>query len=102
MNGPLAADKTVTNLDEDDKELVELLRELKSDQQEENSQKADSSNSSQTSRNSQKIPSQTKSIGSKNSQKKWFECRFVNFVPAPKSNVQGKVWKWSQWDFGND
>ena len=28
----LAADKTVTNLDEDDKELVELLRELKSDQ----------------------------------------------------------------------
>ena len=69
MNGPLAADKTVTNLDEDDKELVELLRELKSDQQEENSQKADSVNSSQTSRNSQKIPSQTKSIGSKNSQK---------------------------------
>jgi len=65
----LAADKTVTNLDEDDKELVELLRELKSDQQEENSQKADSNNSSQTSRNSQKIPSQTKSIGSKNSQK---------------------------------
>ena len=64
----LAADKTVTNLDEDDKELVELLRELKSDQQEEDSQKADS-NSSQTSRNSQKIPSQTKSIGSKNSQK---------------------------------
>ena len=35
MNGPLAADKTVTNLDEDDKELVELLRELKSDQQKE-------------------------------------------------------------------
>ena len=69
MNGPLAADKTVTNLDEDDKELVELLRELKSDQQEENSQKADSNNSSQTSRNSQKTPSQTKSIGSKNSQK---------------------------------
>ena len=65
----LAADKTVTNLDEDDKELVELLRELKSDQQEEISQKADSNNSSQTSRNSQKIPSQTKSIGSKNSQK---------------------------------
>ena len=65
----LAADKTVTNLDEDDKELVELLCELKSDQQEENSQKADSNNSSQTSRNSQKIPSQTKSIGSKNSQK---------------------------------
>ena len=64
----LAADKTVTNLDEDDKELVELLRELKSDQQEEESQKADSNNS-QTSRNSQKIPSQTKSIGSKNSQK---------------------------------
>ena len=64
----LAADKTVTNLDEDDKELVELLRELKSDQQNEDSQKADS-NSSQTSRNSQKIPSQTKSIGSKNSQK---------------------------------
>lgn len=64
----LAADKTVTDLDEDDKELVELLRELKSDQQNEDSQKADS-NSSQTSRNSQKIPSQTKSIGSKNSQK---------------------------------
>ena len=69
MNGPLAADKTVTNLDEDDKELVELLCELKSDQQEENSQKADNSISSQTSRNSQKVPSQTKSIGSKNSQK---------------------------------
>ena len=50
MNGPLAADKTVTNLDEDDKELVELLRELKSDQKEEDSQKADN-NSSQTSRN---------------------------------------------------
>jgi len=65
----LAADKTVTNLDEDDKELVELLRELKSDQQEEDSQKAGSNNSSQASRNSPKIPSQTKSIGSKNSQK---------------------------------
>ena len=71
MNGPLAADKTVTNLDEDDKELVELLRELKSDQQEENSQKADSNSSQTSSRNSQKIPSQTKSIiGSKNSQKR--------------------------------
>ena len=46
----LAADKTVTNLDEDDKELVELLRELKSDQKEEDPQKADS-NSSQTRRN---------------------------------------------------
>ena len=64
----LAADKTLTNLDEDDKELAEFLRELKSDQKEEDSQKADS-NSSQTSRNSPKIPSQTKSIGSKNSQK---------------------------------
>ena len=63
----LAADKTVTNFDEDDKELVEHLRELKSDQQEEDSQKDD--NSSQTSRYSQKIPSQTKNIGSKNSQK---------------------------------
>ena len=30
----LAADKTATNFDEDDKELVELLCELKSDQQE--------------------------------------------------------------------
>ena len=30
----LAADKTVTNFDEDDKVLVELLCELKSDQQE--------------------------------------------------------------------
>ena len=64
----LAADKTVTNLDEDDKELVELLRELKSDQQDENFQKADN-NSSQTSTNSRKMPSQTKSFGSKNSQK---------------------------------
>ena len=63
----LAADKTVTNFDEDDKELVELLRELKSDQQEEDSQKDDYS--SQTSRYSQKINSQTKNIGSKNSQK---------------------------------
>ena len=63
----LAADKTVTNLDEDDKELVELLRELKSDQQEEDSQKDD--NSSQTSIYSQKILIQTKRIGSKNSQK---------------------------------
>jgi hypothetical protein len=45
------------------------LRELKSNQQEENSQKADFSNSSQTSRNSLKIHSQMKSIGSKNSQK---------------------------------
>ena len=80
----LAADKTVTDLDEDDKELVELLRELKSDQQEEDSQNDD--NSSQTSKNSQKISIQTKSVGSKNGQKKCF-----NFVPAPDLSVQGKV-----------
>jgi hypothetical protein len=59
----LLADKTETNLDEDDKELVELLRELKSDQQEENSQKADFSNCSQTnSRNSQKSDSSADSL----------------------------------------
>ena len=60
-------DKTATNLDEDDKELVKLLHGLKSGQQREVSQKGD--NSSQASRNSQRIPRQTKLIGSTNSQK---------------------------------
>ena len=43
------------------------------------------------------IAIQTKSVGSKNGQKKCF-----NFVPAPDLSVQGKVWKWSQWDFWNE
>ena len=67
----LAADKTVTDLDEDDKELVELLRELKSDQQEEDSQNDD--NSSQTSKNSQKNTYSNKKCWFKKWPKKVFQ-----------------------------